>query len=399
MCLCVCNAAAKFARLSSAINAKSLNGKNLPPNDIFSFVHPVYLVVYGKNGVATYTAGYLWRMLSLPLSKNSREILFQVVLHLIVLVSYASDKRHPAISAQELVYFLNYTLIALVINYGLLPRYFYPKKYSAFFAGLLFIIAFLVLTEELVLERIFFPDTRALRFPGVFYTLVQVLPVICILSGFKFAWDAFVKQQEVETLRASVQESEMQFLKSQINPHFLFNNLNNLYAYAMENSPKTPEIILELSGVLRYMLYECREDFVPLKKEVEQLHNFIKISELQVESRGKVRFTAAGIPTNFKVAPLILTVFIENAFKHSTASQADHIEIDIDLQVSEAGILQFSCVNSFGELSNTNYLTAGIGLENVRKRLKWLYPNQHTLDIQKTKHQYIVRLTLELAPF
>jgi two-component system, LytTR family, sensor kinase len=357
------------------------------------------LVVDGKNGPLPRPAVYLWRMFSLPMSKNTREILFQVVLHLIVLVSYASQKRHPEISVQELVYFLNYTFIAFVINYGLLPRYLYPKKYTAFFTGLFLLITYLVLSEELVLERIFFPDTRALRFPGVFYTLVQVLPVICILSGFKFAWDAFVKQQEVESLRASVQESEMQFLKSQINPHFLFNNLNNLYAYAMENSPKTPEIILELSGVLRYMLYECREDYVPLKKEVEQLHNFIKISELQVESRGKVRFSANNIPANFKIAPLILTVFIENAFKHSTASQADQIEIDIDLQVSEAGVLQFSCVNSFGELSNTDYLTAGIGLENVRKRLKWLYPQQHTLDIQKTKHQYLVRLTLELAAF
>ena len=148
-----------------------------------------------------------------------------------------------------------------------------------------------------------------------------------MLSGFKFGWDALGKQQEVDELKIAVKESELQFLKTQINPHFLFNNLNNLYSYAIEQSPETPEIILELSGLLRYMLYECKEDFVPLTKEVDQLENFISLSEMQVEERGSVKFSTQNILANFKIAPLILIVFIENAFKHSTASQVDNLSL------------------------------------------------------------------------
>lgn len=109
-----------------------------------------------------------------------------------------------------------------------------------------------------------------------------------------------------------VAESRMQFLKSQINPHFLFNNLNNLYAYALENSPKTPKIILELSALLRYMLYDCQADYVPLAKEIKCLNDFINLQELQIENRGTIEFNISGKAENQLVAPLILIVFIEN---------------------------------------------------------------------------------------
>lgn len=330
------------------------------------------------------------------LSKNARELVFQLVLHLLALIFYASDRRHPEITLQELVYFLHYAAIAAVVNYVLLPRYLYTKKYKQFFWGLALAVTVLVLVEEVMLEAIFFPNTRAQGFPGVFFTLVQVLPVMVVLIGFKFAWDALTKQNEVEALKAAVQESEMMYLKSQINPHFLFNNLNNLYAYALENSTKTPEIILELSGVLRYMLYECREDYVPLDKEVEQLHNIFKISELQVEDRGRVQFVVGEIPPGFEIAPLMLTVFIENAFKHSTASQSANIEIDISLQVSASGVLHFNCQNSYQRQSNTDQLSKGIGLGNVQKRLQMLYPGQHTLHINQTDTRFEVKLDLQL---
>jgi len=195
---------------------------------------------------------------------------------------------------------------------------------------------------------------------------------------------------------ASELESEMQFLKSQINPHFLFNNLNNLYSYAIEQSPKTPEIILELSGLLRYMLYECKEDFVPLTKEVEKLENFINLSEMQIEERGQVNFSTQNIQSNYQIAPLILIVFIENAFKHSTASQADNIEIDVNLELLETGELEFVCKNSFLLQSNTDSLSNGIGLENVKKRLELIYPNAYQINIQNNNNIYKVSLKIDL---
>ncbi len=327
---------------------------------------------------------------------TSKEVLFQIALHLVVFIFYSFDKEQPQIEPSQVVTFLNYALATLFISYVLLPRLLYKKRHLQFFAGVIFTIACVILVEELIIEKIYFPDTRGQGFPGVFYSLLDVLPVITILSGFKFAWDALVKQQEVEKLKAAVKESELQFLKSQINPHFLFNNLNNLYAHAIENSPKTPTIILELSSVLRYMLYECRERYVPLTKEIEQLRNFTQLYELQIGDRGVVHFTTQNIQPGYRIAPLILIVFIENAFKHSQAGQADNIFIEIDIQLSENGLLDFFCSNTFQRNTNTEKLNKGIGLENVKKRLKLLYPGAHRLNIQETENMFEVHLSLKL---
>lgn len=326
----------------------------------------------------------------------SKELFFQLILHLVVLTFYSFNRKDPTVSIQELLFFCNYALAAVLINYYLLPRFFYQKQYLLFSLLLSLIIALVIVVEEWVLEPIYFPDTRGSAFPGVLFTLVQVLPVIVILVGFKFAWDALGKQREVEALKAAAEESELQFLKSQINPHFLFNNLNNLYAYAIEQSPKTPTIILELSDVLRYMLYECKEKYVPLSKEIKKLENFTRLNELQIEERGIIQFQHHGINATYCIAPLILIVFIENAFKHSQASQSEDIKIDIDIRLNEEGQLTFTCINNFQQQGNTENLAHGIGLNNVKKRLKLLYANAHDLQIERLDNQYRVQLTMQL---
>ncbi|SHG99544.1 sensor histidine kinase [Flagellimonas flava] len=325
-----------------------------------------------------------------------KELLFQIALHLLVFLFYSYDRYHPGVDFHEVVFFLTYVLAAAVINYYLMPKFLYQKKYWAFFGSVLLVIATLILLEELVLEQILFPGTRrASRFPGVFYSLAEVVPVMAILSGFKFGWDALQKQRQIDELETTVKESELQFLRSQINPHFLFNNLNNLYSYALENSPKTPEIILEMSGVLRYMLYECKEDYVPLKKEVEQLGNFIKLSKLQIEERGNVRFTSDKIKSDYKIAPLILIVFIENAFKHSQSGQSSDIEIEVGLR-QDKNKLELSCRNNYKPADGMDSVAKGIGLQNVKKRLQLLYPGKHKLVITEKDNQFVVILTMEL---
>jgi two-component system LytT family sensor kinase len=327
-----------------------------------------------------------------------KEILFQVLLHGMVFVFYSYDRRNPQIESYQWVFFSTYAAAGFVINYLLLPRFLYRKKHLQFILYTVAVIAAVIFLEEEVIEKIYFPETRGRRFLGVFFSLWGVLPVITVLSGFKFAWDALRTQQEVELLKSTIKESELKFLRSQINPHFLFNNLNNLYSYAIEFSPKTPEIILKLSAVLRYMLYECKENYVPLAKEVEQLGNFTQLYEMQIEERGVVDFSVEIERPDYQIAPLILVVFIENAFKHSQASQTDNIVIKIAIQLSEGGRLTFSCRNNFQPPTTTHDISQGIGLENVRKRLQLLYPRAHQLTILESEDQYEVGLSMQLTP-
>ncbi|WP_257670775.1 sensor histidine kinase [Parapedobacter tibetensis] len=327
------------------------------------------------------------------------EILYQVLLLGIVFIFYSFDRVGHGIETRvegyEIAFFLNYTLVAFVINYGLLPKYLYRKKYGHFFFYLLVLIVVMSFVEEGVLERIYFPTNRGTDFPGVFYELWDAIPTITILAGFKFAWDALKKQRELEEIRSAVKESELQFLRSQINPHFLFNNLNNLYSYALEGSSKTPEIILELSSVLRYVLYECQTEYVSLEKEIQHLKDFVKLSELQLEGRSKIDFSCNDIASGFFVAPLIFLVFIENAFKHSMSSLSENIRISIAISLTE-DVLHFRCENTFSEESNIKSLSSGIGLDNVKRRLRILYPKSHELSMEKESGIYKVFLKMKL---
>lgn len=329
-----------------------------------------------------------------------KEFCFQLILHLVVFVFYVFDSTDPDIGYDfefyQMIFFFNYAVANAVVSYVLLPHFYYKKKYISFIALAIVTIGVVIILEETVLEKMFFQDSRGSHFPGIIFSLAQVLPIITILSGFKFAWDALVKQRKVEELEAMVRESELVFLKSQINPHFLFNNLNNLYAYAIEGSSKTPAIILELSAVLRYMLYECREKSVPLTKEIDHLKNFTQLYELQIEERGMVRFKTENIKSEYQIEPLILNVFIENAFKHSQAGQSEGILIDIFIKLSADGRLSFGCKNNFRYTSHTDDTSKGIGLENVKKRLQLLYPKTHQLKIEQTQNHYEVNLSIQL---
>ncbi len=332
--------------------------------------------------------------------KNYVEIILQSIIHFILFLFFSYNQHdEESFAYYKISFFLNYASAAIVINYFLLPKYYYQKKFKSFFILCLIVISAIILIDEYVLEQIYFPDTRGTYFPGIAFTLVETLPIIIIFVGFKLGWDFNKKQSEIDALKNLVKESELQFLKSQINPHFLFNNLNNLYSYSIENSPKAPSIILELSSVLRYMLYDCKEDFVLLTKEIEHLKNFTALNELQIEERGIIIFNnTTPIPSNYSIAPLILNVFIENAFKHSTNSQSEDISIKIGITISSEGILIFTCENNFLPITNSNYNSKGIGLENVVKRLNLLYPEAHDLQISDLNTIYKVVLKMQLKP-
>ena len=336
--------------------------------------------------------------------KHQKEIGYQASITLVMFTFFSYDQEGheqagliSLFAFDKLAFFGNYFLAATFINYVLLPTLYYKRSESLFFLSVIPLIIVVILMDELVLEQIFYPDTRGSYFPGIPFTLLETLPIIIILVAFKLAWDFNSKQREIERLNNLAKESELQYLKYQINPHFLFNNLNNLYSFAIDNSPKTPSFILELSSVLRYMLYDCKEDYVSLKKEMDHLKNYIALNEIQIENRGEITFTEDISSIDYTLSPLILVVFIEIAFKHSTKSLLKDIAINIQFTTNSHGLMTLSCSNNY--LPNFDCEgPSGIGLENVKKRLELMYPNRFELNISDIDNTYLIELSIQLNP-
>ena len=222
--------------------------------------------------------------------------------------------------------------------------------------------------------------------------------LLAFVGSALFEVSRFANQKIKETmlLRSEKLETEMKLLKSQINPHFLFNALNNIYSLSYLKPEKTPENLLKLSEMLRYMLYECNVDKVPLSKEVTYLENYIHMKLLK-DSRGmNVKVNLAKNAGHLMIAPLLLIPFVENAFKHSKVEDLEKGWITIDL-TTEGHKIIFDVENSVSPTAFTKDEVGGIGLNNVKRQLELLYPKHHQLTIEALNEKYSVHLEIELT--
>jgi LytS/YehU family sensor histidine kinase len=209
--------------------------------------------------------------------------------------------------------------------------------------------------------------------------------------------DWFIHQSEKMELQTQTMQSELKFLRSQINPHFLFNTLNNLYALTLKKSDDAPEIVLKLSEMMRYMLYECNEKRVPLKKEVAYMKNYLDLERLRQHESIDIQFNLDGEISDQAIAPLLLIPFIENSFKHGVGSQINHGWVNIEMNVRGQS-LTFTIENSKGpaQPKQVHRKSGGIGLVNVRRRLNLIYDDDYQLKISNEPNIYRVTLDLNL---
>jgi len=196
----------------------------------------------------------------------------------------------------------------------------------------------------------------------------------------------------LKTLQADKGKAELALLKSQINPHFFFNTLNNLYGLVAEKSEKAPEVVLKLSDMMRYTIYEGKEDLVLVKDEISYLQNYIELHKIRYQKKVEIIFTHQ-VTDGLKIAPLLFIILLENAFKHGVEKIPNSAFINMRMQ-SQGKQLFFTIENSFdGDISKNHN---GIGLENLDKRLDHLYPKRHELVVEKKESVYKVQLKLEL---
>ncbi|WP_231970222.1 sensor histidine kinase [Tenacibaculum jejuense] len=220
------------------------------------------------------------------------------------------------------------------------------------------------------------------------YLWQTIVPLIF----FSFIWLLFKYLSKEEEIRKAQEEKtamELKFLKSQINPHVLFNNLNTVYAYAIEKPEETPDLILKLSENLKHVLYESNADYIPLEKELNYIDNYIAFQKIRTEGIKKVYYKKSIHSSQYTIAPLLLITLIENAFKHSTINSDIHITIDVN-----EGNLICTCENEYK--TSEDKVNQSIGLQNMEKRLHLLYENRYSLKIDKSK-TYFVSLKLKLV--
>ncbi|MES2650836.1 MAG: sensor histidine kinase [Bacteroidota bacterium] len=215
---------------------------------------------------------------------------------------------------------------------------------------------------------------------------------VVVSSLLKFATDWFSNERIQRSLESQKKDMELQFLKSQLNPHFLFNSLNNIYSLAYQKSEKTADAILKLSEIMRYMIYESNDSWVALSKEVEYVQSYIELQKLRFKDGAAVELTLNGEIDNQHIVPLILISFVENAFKHGVANDPeDPIRINI---IANQKILHFSITN---KKSKTNKdAMGGVGLNNVERRLQLLYPDRYKLNIVNSATHYTSELMLDI---
>jgi LytS/YehU family sensor histidine kinase len=211
-------------------------------------------------------------------------------------------------------------------------------------------------------------------------------------SAIKIARDSFTRRQHE-------QEAELKLLKEQLNPHFLFNTLNNLYGLSVVKSDKLPDLMLKLSDLLRYSLYETKETYVPLEKEITYLENYISLEKIRLEDSTNIRFEKSGNLYSKKIAPMLFIVFVENAFKYLGGMEAQKSKVAVSIK-EENNTLTFTCDNTVDAYDPNNENLekgkSGIGLQNAKKRLALMYPEKHTLTIDENNGTFSVVLKLNI---
>lgn len=293
--------------------------------------------------------------------------------------------------------------LAVYFNlYLLIPKFLKSKNYIFYTFWLIILLCTSSALVQLIFIYLLKTGSAAEQFSRMFsWDFFTALFYVLITSLFKFAKD-WLQMQEMNLKLSQIEreklEAELKTLKSQLNPHFLFNCLNNIYALALTNSPKTPETVLRLSDLMRHVLYESREDFIPLQKELDFLTNFLELQKIRLDKKVDIQFELEEPVPAKKIIPLIFEPFVDNAFKHGLKNPAAKPFIHVSIKF-EGENLQFSVLNNYLSEDNAqaNKFYSGIGLKNIEKRLKFLYTeDEYKLNVFQTEDTFTVKLEVVL---
>ncbi|MBI1227162.1 MAG: hypothetical protein GC192_18165 [Bacteroidetes bacterium] len=304
-------------------------------------------------------------------------------------------------------------ILILLNTYYFVPKFFYNKHYGAYvlavFVSMVAMVLWNAALESWMLDDMRMPPPGFNKMPNadlpkppnlminprhfmglVIYTAVVMVSTVLESVQLHRRQEYLASQIENEKLA-----TELKFLKNQINPHFLFNVLNNVYTLSLIKSEQTAEVVMELSEMLRYMLYESNNERVPLAKEVKYIQNYISLQKLKDDEPYSVELDLQLSNPAAEIAPMLLIPFVENAFKHSRIEDKQQGWVKVSI-IEQDNQLSFKVSNSLPNMEFTKDPTGGIGLTNVQRRLELEYPDRHQLDIQKMSQSFSIQLTMDL---
>lgn len=311
---------------------------------------------------------------------------------------------------ESFVFLIPHMFLSYMLIYFVIPRYLLKQKYllTSIWVIILFVAAAFLSTilSITIIESIrrYFLGAEYLAFArrngiglsiflGLMAGLRGGITIGGISAAIKLMKHWYVKEQRNLILQKENMEAQLKVLKAQIHPHFLFNTLNNIYSYTRNVSPTASKMLMELSDMLRYILYEGDQKQVPLSKELKLLRDYIELEQLRYGNKLEVTVNYPSNADQYSIAPLLLLPFVENCFKHGASHMLEHPWVSLQLHITD-DVLYMKLLNGKTEEPATH--KPGIGLQNVKERLQLLYPDQYELQIMNEPDVYIVNLKLTL---
>jgi len=327
---------------------------------------------------------------SLPVGVSFSEIgkldpnfLPRAVLNPLVLVYVNYLILVPKLLLKKKLWLYIFVSVVMIIGFNIImTEFFYPAPFERM----------LELTKKMPLE-----ERGTMRpFRHMPYAMSFIFSLAFFLLGGVLALvkDFYRRDKLNREIKVQSKETELQFLRAQLNPHFLFNSLNSIYSLVRNKSQEAPEAVITLSELMRYMLYEAKEEMVPLSKEIHYIKNFMELQRFRLQDSSGLHLKVVGEYQDKKIPPLLLIPFVENAFKYGTDFNGK-TDVSIKMEIFD-GDFFFEVKNKIGNYRKDK-INSGIGLHNIENRLRLIFPDNHVLRINKDNGVYAVQLELNLA--
>lgn len=304
----------------------------------------------------------------------------------------------PQAYSQSLGLITSAIIVVYPLLYFLIPEYLVKRKFLLFFLGYAILITAAAILREYMYQLTGFSLTPTGFVSNIGNNVLPYTHICCIVASVKLLRHAYFQAENAEAAVKVKTIAELELLKTQIHPHFLFNTLNSLYAHTRQNSTKSPEIILTLSDLLRFMIYESQAEFIPLTQEIKAIKNYVELEKFRFGDEMDISLSFSGDLEGILIRPLLLLPLMENCFKHGAGDELDQKWISLDLNV-EKDLMHFNLSNSRNPESTNRDIpgeSSGVSLQNVRRRIELYYPGKHTFMIKDDGEIFHIKLELNL---